>query len=160
MDASVACAGGGMLGLTSLKPGSDGRWTLAQISCHSGRFLQFFPDLGRPLCLKKKKTDFNASSAPPLSSDHVTDLAFSPFDGSLLATCSADETVSALVFFLHTLLVLPPPRPCCSWQGAAGPLVLEVSLLSARRWRSWRESAERSARRFQTQQLASPEGPV
>ncbi|TNM97400.1 hypothetical protein fugu_015556 [Takifugu bimaculatus] len=28
-------AGGGMLGLTSVKPGSDGRWTVTHISCHS-----------------------------------------------------------------------------------------------------------------------------
>ncbi|KAM9346479.1 coronin-7 [Symphorus nematophorus] len=53
-------AGGGMLGLSSVKPGSDGQWTVAQISCHS---------------------------------DLVTDMDFSPFDESLLATCSADETV-------------------------------------------------------------------
>uniref|UniRef100_A0A7N6F659 Coronin n=1 Tax=Anabas testudineus TaxID=64144 RepID=A0A7N6F659_ANATE len=53
-------AGGGMLGLTSVKPGSDGQWTVAQISCHS---------------------------------DLVTDMDFSPFDESLLATCSGDETM-------------------------------------------------------------------
>ncbi|XP_068574588.1 coronin-7 [Cebidichthys violaceus] len=53
-------AGGGMLGLSSVKPGSDGQWTVTQISCHS---------------------------------DLVTDLDFSPFDESLLATCSGDETV-------------------------------------------------------------------
>ncbi|XP_051244971.1 coronin-7 isoform X1 [Dicentrarchus labrax] len=53
-------AGGGMLGLSSVKPGSDGQWTVTQISCHS---------------------------------DLVTDMDFSPFDDSLLATCSADETV-------------------------------------------------------------------
>lgn len=53
-------AGGGMLGLTSVKPGSDGQWTVTQISCHS---------------------------------DLMTDMDFSPFDESLLATCSADETV-------------------------------------------------------------------
>ncbi|KAF1379510.1 hypothetical protein PFLUV_G00176790 [Perca fluviatilis] len=28
-------AGGGMLGLSSVKPGSDGEWTVTQISCHS-----------------------------------------------------------------------------------------------------------------------------
>ncbi|XP_011602276.2 coronin-7-like isoform X3 [Takifugu rubripes] len=28
-------AGGGMLGLTSVKPGSDGRWAVTHISCHS-----------------------------------------------------------------------------------------------------------------------------
>ncbi|XP_068605649.1 coronin-7-like isoform X1 [Brachionichthys hirsutus] len=28
-------AGGGMLGLTSVKPGSDGQWTVSHISCHS-----------------------------------------------------------------------------------------------------------------------------
>lgn len=53
-------AGGGMVGLTSVKPGSDGQWTVTQISCHS---------------------------------DLVTDMGFSPFDESLLATCSGDETV-------------------------------------------------------------------
>ncbi|XP_031733587.1 coronin-7-like isoform X2 [Anarrhichthys ocellatus] len=53
-------AGGGMLGLSSVKPGSDGQWTVTQFSCHS---------------------------------DLVTDLDFSPFDESLLATCSGDETV-------------------------------------------------------------------
>uniref|UniRef100_A0A8C2XEG1 Coronin n=1 Tax=Cyclopterus lumpus TaxID=8103 RepID=A0A8C2XEG1_CYCLU len=53
-------AGGGMLGLSSVKPGSDGQWTVTQISCHS---------------------------------DLVTDMDFSPFDESLLATCSGDETV-------------------------------------------------------------------
>ncbi|XP_030592272.1 coronin-7-like isoform X1 [Archocentrus centrarchus] len=53
-------AGGGMLGLSSVKPGSDGQWAVTQISCHS---------------------------------DLVTDMDFSPFDESLLATCSGDETV-------------------------------------------------------------------
>ncbi|XP_068434786.1 coronin-7 [Clinocottus analis] len=53
-------AGGGMLGLSSVKPGSDGQWTVTQISCHS---------------------------------DLVSDMDFSPFDESLLATCSGDETV-------------------------------------------------------------------
>ncbi|XP_077411696.1 coronin-7-like isoform X4 [Vanacampus margaritifer] len=53
-------AGGGMLGLTSVKPAADGQWSVTHISCHS---------------------------------DLVTDLDFSPFDESLLATCSADETV-------------------------------------------------------------------
>uniref|UniRef100_A0A3Q1GU36 Coronin n=1 Tax=Acanthochromis polyacanthus TaxID=80966 RepID=A0A3Q1GU36_9TELE len=53
-------AGGGMLGLSSVRPGPDGQWTVTQISCHS---------------------------------DLVTDLDFSPFDESLLATCSGDETV-------------------------------------------------------------------
>ncbi|TNN68853.1 Coronin-7 [Liparis tanakae] len=52
-------AGGGMLGLSSVKPGSDGQWTVTQLSCHS---------------------------------DLVTDMDFSPFDESLLATCSGDET--------------------------------------------------------------------
>ncbi|KAF0032705.1 hypothetical protein F2P81_014995 [Scophthalmus maximus] len=28
-------AGGGMLGLSSVKPGPDGQWTVTQISCHS-----------------------------------------------------------------------------------------------------------------------------
>ncbi|XP_028310170.1 coronin-7-like isoform X1 [Gouania willdenowi] len=53
-------AGGGMLGLTSVRPSSDGQWSVNQVSCHS---------------------------------DLVTDMDFSPFDESLLATCSADETV-------------------------------------------------------------------
>ncbi|KAM3597362.1 uncharacterized protein V6R79_003588 [Siganus canaliculatus] len=53
-------AGGGMLGLSSVKPGSDGQWTVTHISCHS---------------------------------DLVTDMDFSPFDETLLATCSGDETV-------------------------------------------------------------------
>ncbi|XP_059204248.1 coronin-7 [Centropristis striata] len=53
-------AGGGMLGLSSVRPGPDGQWTVTQVSCHS---------------------------------DLVTDMDFSPFDESLLATCSADETV-------------------------------------------------------------------
>lgn len=53
-------AGGGMLGLSSVKPGSDGQWAVTHISCHS---------------------------------DLVTDMDFSPFDESLLVTCSADETV-------------------------------------------------------------------
>lgn len=53
-------AGGGMLGLSSVKPGSDGQWPVTQISCHS---------------------------------DLMTDMDFSPFDESLLATCSGDEMV-------------------------------------------------------------------
>uniref|UniRef100_A0A3Q4I866 Coronin n=1 Tax=Neolamprologus brichardi TaxID=32507 RepID=A0A3Q4I866_NEOBR len=53
-------AGGGMLGLSSVQPGSDGQRAVTQISCHS---------------------------------DLVTDMDFSPFDESLLATCSVDETV-------------------------------------------------------------------
>lgn len=35
-------AGGGMLGLSSVKPGSDGHWTVTQISCHSGIFYLSF----------------------------------------------------------------------------------------------------------------------
>lgn len=57
---NVEQAGGGMLGLSSVKPGSDGQWTVTQLPCHS---------------------------------DLVTDMDFSPFDESLLATCSRDETV-------------------------------------------------------------------
>ncbi|XP_026181658.1 coronin-7 [Mastacembelus armatus] len=57
---NIEQAGGGMLGLSSVKPGSDGQWAVTQISCHS---------------------------------DLVTDMDFSPFDESLLATCSGDETV-------------------------------------------------------------------
>lgn len=57
---STEQAGGGMLGLSSLKPGTDGQWTVTHISCHS---------------------------------DMVSDMDFSPFDESLLATCSCDETV-------------------------------------------------------------------
>ncbi|KAJ3601693.1 hypothetical protein NHX12_032660, partial [Muraenolepis orangiensis] len=53
-------AGGGMLGVTSLNPDADGKWTVSQLPCHG---------------------------------DVVTDLAFSPFEDTLLATCSADETV-------------------------------------------------------------------
>ncbi|XP_041823554.1 coronin-7-like isoform X1 [Melanotaenia boesemani] len=53
-------AGGGMVGLTSVKPGSNGQWTVTQIPCHA---------------------------------DLVTDMDFSPFDDSLLATCSGDGTV-------------------------------------------------------------------
>ncbi|CAJ1075050.1 coronin-7-like isoform X3 [Xyrichtys novacula] len=53
-------AGGGMLGLSSVKPGADGQWTVTHFSCHS---------------------------------DLVTDMDFSPFDESLLVTCSSDETV-------------------------------------------------------------------
>ncbi|XP_072224151.1 coronin-7 [Leuresthes tenuis] len=53
-------AGGGMVGLTSVKPGSNDQWTVTQMSCHS---------------------------------DLLTDMDFSPFDESLLATCSRDETV-------------------------------------------------------------------
>ncbi|KAF7665491.1 hypothetical protein LDENG_00140770 [Lucifuga dentata] len=53
-------AGGSMLGLSFVKPGSHGQWTVTQISCHA---------------------------------DVVTDMDFSPFDESLLATCSGDETV-------------------------------------------------------------------
>ncbi|KAG8006964.1 Coronin-7, partial [Nibea albiflora] len=65
-------AGGGMLGLSSVKPGSDGQWTVTQFSCHSGSFSPFYPFVSTYL---------------------VTDMDFSPFDESLLATCSADETV-------------------------------------------------------------------
>lgn len=31
-----------MLGLSSLKPGSDGQWTVTHISCHSGSSLSFY----------------------------------------------------------------------------------------------------------------------
>lgn len=57
---STEQAGGGMLGLSSVKPGADGQWTVTHVSCHS---------------------------------DLVSDMDFSPFDETLLATCSADETV-------------------------------------------------------------------
>uniref|UniRef100_A0A8C6TFY4 Coronin n=1 Tax=Neogobius melanostomus TaxID=47308 RepID=A0A8C6TFY4_9GOBI len=57
---STEQAGGGMLGLSSVKPGPDGQWTVSHISCHS---------------------------------ELVSDMDFSPFDESLLATCSGDETV-------------------------------------------------------------------
>lgn len=29
--------GGGMVGLSSVNPGSDGKWTVTQISCHAGK---------------------------------------------------------------------------------------------------------------------------
>uniref|UniRef100_A0A8C5GIP8 Uncharacterized protein n=1 Tax=Gouania willdenowi TaxID=441366 RepID=A0A8C5GIP8_GOUWI len=45
----------------TIRPSSDGQWSLTQVSCHS---------------------------------DLVTDMDFSPFDERLLATCSADETLS------------------------------------------------------------------
>lgn len=35
-------AGGGMLGLSSIKPGSDGQWTVTHVSCHSGSSLPFY----------------------------------------------------------------------------------------------------------------------
>lgn len=57
---STEQAGGGILGLSSVKPGTDGQWTVTYVSCHS---------------------------------DLVSDMDFSPFDESLLATCSCDETV-------------------------------------------------------------------
>lgn len=57
---STEQAGGGMLGLSSVKPGTDGQWTVTHVSCHS---------------------------------DLVSDMDFSPFDETLLATCSGDETV-------------------------------------------------------------------
>ncbi|MBN3324243.1 CORO7 protein, partial [Atractosteus spatula] len=57
---SAEQTGGGILGLVSLDPGPDERWTVSQIPCHA---------------------------------DLITDFDFSPFDDSLLATCSADETV-------------------------------------------------------------------
>ncbi|CAL8304645.1 unnamed protein product [Merluccius merluccius] len=50
----------GMLGVTSVSPDADGKWTVSQLPCHG---------------------------------DVVTDLDFSPFEDTLLATCSADETV-------------------------------------------------------------------
>lgn len=55
------CAGGGILGLTSVKLGSDGQWTLTQISCHSGRFPLF--SQSRSSSLFTKKADMNSSSA-------------------------------------------------------------------------------------------------
>uniref|UniRef100_A0A8D3C150 Coronin n=1 Tax=Scophthalmus maximus TaxID=52904 RepID=A0A8D3C150_SCOMX len=42
-------AGGGMLGLSSVKPGPDGQWTVTQISCHSGLCCLFHVKLWR-LC--------------------------------------------------------------------------------------------------------------
>lgn len=33
-----------MLGLSSLKPGSDGQWTVTHISCHSGSSPLFRPE--------------------------------------------------------------------------------------------------------------------
>uniref|UniRef100_W5M378 Coronin n=1 Tax=Lepisosteus oculatus TaxID=7918 RepID=W5M378_LEPOC len=59
---SAEQTGGGILGLVSLDPGPDERWTVSQIPCHA---------------------------------DLITDFDFSPFDDSLLATCSADETSAA-----------------------------------------------------------------
>lgn len=41
---------------------------------------------------------------PSSLSDLVTDMDFSPFDESLLATCSADETVRFLFSFVLILL--------------------------------------------------------
>uniref|UniRef100_A0A8C9WG86 Coronin n=1 Tax=Scleropages formosus TaxID=113540 RepID=A0A8C9WG86_SCLFO len=58
--------GGGLLGLSSLDAGDDGKWTVSQFPCHSNL---------------------------------VTDFDFSPFDDNVLATCSADETVSLGLFY-------------------------------------------------------------
>lgn len=38
----ILATGGGMVGLTSVKPSSDGQWTVTQISCHSGNLTLFF----------------------------------------------------------------------------------------------------------------------
>uniref|UniRef100_G3PBH3 Coronin n=2 Tax=Gasterosteus aculeatus aculeatus TaxID=481459 RepID=G3PBH3_GASAC len=82
-------AGGGMLGLSSLKPGSDGQWTVTQISCHS---------------------------------DLVTDMDFSPFDESLLATCSGDETVK--LWRLCDPELQPPSSPELTLRPGQGRLEL------------------------------------
>lgn len=91
-------AGGGMLGLSSLKPGSDGQWPVTHISCHSGIFFNhFYNSLKAQIncCCPEVKSD--TWWLPSSLSDLVTDMDFSPFDESLLATCSADETVSCLL---------------------------------------------------------------
>uniref|UniRef100_H3CWJ6 Coronin n=1 Tax=Tetraodon nigroviridis TaxID=99883 RepID=H3CWJ6_TETNG len=65
-------AGGGMLGLTSVKPGSDGQWKLTQISCHSGSFPSFPNSLS--LC---PKSPFSCVF-PPLPQILVTDMPLPP----------------------------------------------------------------------------------
>lgn len=71
---------------------------------------------------------------PPLSSDLVSDMAFSPFDDGLLVTCSADETVSSLPCispWSHLFRFHAPLGLCCSWQGAARPLFFRLPPLGA-----------------------------
>lgn len=107
--------------------------------------------------IKLRPCSVMSSVCRPLSSDHVSDMAFSPFDDSLLVTCSADETVSPLIFISHRgshlflRAVLPrssrtPVAPgrelmglCYSTSPSSQRFVL------GRRWRSWQESAERGS---------------
>uniref|UniRef100_A0A8C9TQZ6 Coronin n=1 Tax=Scleropages formosus TaxID=113540 RepID=A0A8C9TQZ6_SCLFO len=67
-------SGGGLLGLSSLDAGDDGKWTVSQFPCHSNL---------------------------------VTDFDFSPFDDNVLATCSADETVSLGLFYQDSNTLSP-----------------------------------------------------
>lgn len=136
----VCCVsgGGGMVGLSSVNAASDGKWTVTQISCHAGEILtitglintlgsfgankssvplrqanvtdsQF--TINKPECLRPIWACPNSLSLPV--PDLVTDLDFSPFDDYLLATCSADETVShhkpcvcMYVFIMYLLNVI------------------------------------------------------
>ncbi|KAK3552873.1 hypothetical protein QTP86_024776 [Hemibagrus guttatus] len=87
-------ARGGMVGLCSLDPGPDGKWTVTQIPCHADSKLST-KELSKDV--RDKIVDLHKAGmgyktiAKQL--DQVTDLDFSPFDDYLLATCSADETV-------------------------------------------------------------------
>ncbi|KAK5914056.1 hypothetical protein CgunFtcFv8_008523 [Champsocephalus gunnari] len=88
-------AGGGMLGLSSVKPGSDGQWTVTQLPCHS---------------------------------DLVTDMDFSPFDESLLATCSGDETVKLWSLGRIELVLFHPTSSGLLAVGATkSPLIWDTS---------------------------------
>ncbi|XP_048846279.1 coronin-7 isoform X2 [Brienomyrus brachyistius] len=80
-------AGAGLLGLASLEPGPDGKWTVTQMPCHA---------------------------------DLVTDFDFSPFDDSLLATSSADETVK--VWRLSEPHSEPPHSPSVTLSPGEGRL--------------------------------------
>ena len=126
----VACAGGGMLGLTSIKPDSDGQWTLTQISCHSGSFL-LFPESRLSDIIHHWEGNWSCGlvnycyfecAFPALSSDLVTDMAFSPFDDSLLVTCSADQTVSS--DFLPSFPPLRFPRTLLLLAGSRSASVI------------------------------------
>lgn len=114
-------AGGGMLGLSSVKPGSDGQWTVTQISCHSGNFscfcqhiilLQFsaVSSMSPSLCIKTNTLTLKDTVSSLKNESHEKCKCLCPEMKLTLDSCDPD-----LIFIFHLFSLLSPRSS--DWYG-------------------------------------------
>lgn len=118
-------AGGGMLGLSSVEPGSDGQWTVTQISCHSGICLSYFQHFSVLFCPSLtlfplaplstlwclKKTTHNSWNTNALVRNELELWPWSSFPFSLLSVRSSDW------FGLFSFWWMSPGNLLWRWNG-------------------------------------------